>query len=99
MSTELSPTVDSSLSFARPKKYKVILLNDDSTPMEFVIEILVGVFNKTPAEAEKITMQVHNEGKGVAGIYFYETAEQKVFEATNISRANGFPLSLNMEEE
>jgi ATP-dependent Clp protease adaptor protein ClpS len=81
-----------------PGKYKVVLLNDDTTPMEFVISLLCEVFGHNYNTAENITMEVHNKGKGIAGIYFYEMAEQKVHEATTVSRLNGFPLSLRIEE-
>lgn len=99
MSTELASKIDTTFVFKRPKKYKVILMNDDLTPMEFVIEILIGIFNKTPLEAEEITYAVHNNGSGIAGIFSYEVAEQKAHEATAISRNAGFPLSLKLEEE
>ena len=99
MSTHLASKNEISFDFKRPKKYKVILLNDDLTPMEFVVEILLGIFNKTEAEAQQITIAVHNSGSGIAGVYNYEVAEQKAHEATTISRSSGFPLSLKIEEE
>lgn len=99
MSTQLSVTEDTTIGFTTPRKYKVILLNDDSTPMEFVIALLVQVFNKSSSVAEQITLEVHNNGRGIAGIYFYEIAEQKVHEATVASRANGFPLKFKIEKE
>ena len=99
MSTHLAVKDDVTVNFSLPKKYKVILLNDDHTPMAFVIELLVGIFHKSAAEAENITMEVHSNGKGIAGIYYYEVAEQKVFEAVNVSRNAGYPLSLDLEEE
>jgi ATP-dependent Clp protease adaptor protein ClpS len=99
MSTQLSVTEDVTINFKTPNKYKVVLLNDDSTPMDFVVEILMSIFNKSISDAEAVTMEVHTKGKGIAGIYFFEIAEQKVFEATTISRNNGFPLSFKIEEE
>lgn len=96
-SVTLKETVN--IKFDKPKKFKVVLHNDDSTPMAFVIELLVGLFNHDPAKAEDITMEVHTKGKAVAGIYYYEIAEQKSHEATNISRNNGFPLTFSVEEE
>tara|TARA_Y100000389_G_scaffold54081_1_gene49965 strand:- start:169 stop:468 length:300 start_codon:yes stop_codon:yes gene_type:complete len=99
MSTELASKIDTSWIFAHPKKYKVILLNDDLTPMDFVIEILIGIFNKSEAEAHQITLAVHNTGSGIAGIFNYEVAEQKSHEATTVSRSAGFPLTLKVEEE
>jgi|TARA_B110000908_G_scaffold49786_1_gene60828 ATP-dependent Clp protease adaptor protein ClpS len=98
MSTELAVDDDVTIGFDYLKKYKVMLLNDDHTPMEFVMSLLMNIFHKTKAEAENITLVVHNEGKGLAGIYSYEVAEQKVHESTTVSRANGFPLSLKIEE-
>mgnify|MGYP002638765148 FL=1 len=82
-----------------PKKYKVVLHNDNHTPMEFVISLLMEIFGHNEQTANDITMEVHNNGKGIAGIYFFEIAEQKVFEATTVSRAHGFPLVLTVEEE
>jgi len=99
MSTQLSVTEDTTINFTTPSKYKVILLNDDQTPMRFVIELLIAIFNKSAADAEQVTIEVHNTGRGIAGIYFYEIAEQKVHEATLVSRTNGFPLSFKIEEE
>lgn len=99
MSQTHTVTVDKTdIGIDLPKKYKVILLNDDQTPMEFVIGLLCEVFGHNSVVAESITLEVHNTGKGVAGIYHYEIAEQKIFEATTVSRSHGFPLSLDMEE-
>jgi ATP-dependent Clp protease adaptor protein ClpS len=82
-----------------PKKYKVILLNDDVTPADFVIILLITVFKHNQDNAISITTQVHNEGNGVAGIYTYEIAEQKMIDATEMSRSNNFPLQIKVEEE
>lgn len=99
MSQTHTTTVDKTdIGIGMPKKYKVILFNDDQTPVEFVIGLLCEVFGHTTIVAESITMEVHNTGKGIAGIYYYEIAEQKIYEATTASRAHGFPLSLDMEE-
>lgn len=86
------------LNFKRPNKFKVVLHNDDKTPMDFVIDLLQSIFLHTQERAIEITEQVHNEGKGIAGIYYYEIAEQKVAESTIVSRTAGFPLSLDIEE-
>jgi ATP-dependent Clp protease adaptor protein ClpS len=99
MSTELASKIDTTFNFKQPKKYKVVMMNDDLTPMEFVIEILIGIFYKTEAEAQQITFAIHNTGSGIAGVFNYEVAEQKVYETTNISRSAGFPLGLKVEEE
>jgi ATP-dependent Clp protease adaptor protein ClpS len=82
-----------------PKRWKVILLNDDSTPMEFVIGVLIEIFKHTQDTAQDIMLQVHETGSGVAGIYSFEIAEAKAVEATNLSRTNGHPLQIKLEEE
>jgi ATP-dependent Clp protease adaptor protein ClpS len=82
-----------------PKKYKVYLLNDDYTSMEFVIDILMGIFHKSYADAENIMMNVHKKGKGLCGIYTHEIAETKVMQVRVKAKDNGFPLKATMEEE
>ena len=82
-----------------PKRWKVILLNDDTTPMEFVIEILTGIFKHTQETAKEITLEIHNTGSGVAGLYSFEIAEVKAVEATQLARGSGFPLQIKMEQE
>jgi len=84
---------------AEPKNWKVILLNDDSTPMEFVISILVEIFKHTSDTARDIMFQVHETGSGIAGVYSFEIAEAKAVEATHQARSNGFPLQIKLEEE
>ena len=80
-----------------PEKYRVVILNDNSTPMEFVIELLKIIFHHTQEAAVQIMMQVHNNGKGTAGIYTFEVAEQKAMESTQIARTNGHPLGVSVE--
>jgi len=82
-----------------PKKWHVIFLNDDHTPMEFVISILIEIFKHTPETAQHITLQIHESGSGIAGTYSFEIAEIKAVETTNLARANGFPLQIKLEEE
>ena len=82
-----------------PSKYKVVLLNDDYTTMEFVIHVLESVFQKSPAEAYRIMMQVHVKGRGVCGAYTYEIAETKADTVTSMAREAGFPLRASLEEE
>jgi ATP-dependent Clp protease adaptor protein ClpS len=82
-----------------PHRWKVILLNDDHTPMDFVISVLTDVFKHSQETAKEVTLQIHNEGSGVAGVYSYEIAEVKAVETTNLARSNGFPLQIKMEEE
>ena len=83
----------------RPELFKVLLLNDDYTTMDFVVEVLETVFNKAPVEAYRIMMAVHTQGKGLCGVYPYDIAETKVQTVTDLARDNGFPLKATMEPE
>lgn len=80
-----------------PDRYNVIIHNDDLTPMEFVIHLLVEIFNKNLQEARDVTQVVHEQGRGIAGTYNHEIAKQKVHEATAIVRYHGHPLKLTLE--
>lgn len=82
-----------------PSMYRVLLHNDDYTTMEFVVEILILVFNKSPENAVKIMLNVHHKGIGVCGVYSYEISETKVNTVHNLSRQHGFPLKCTMEKE
>jgi len=83
----------------RPPMFKVILLNDDYTPMEFVVELLKTVFHKPHAEATKIMLWVHQNGLGVAGVYPFEVAETKVHMVEELAREAQYPLKCVMEKE
>ena len=83
----------------KPSMYKVLLLNDDYTTMEFVVEVLETVFHKQPAEAFRIMMMVHTQGKGLCGVYPFEVAETKVETVVERAREHGFPLRASMEPE
>lgn len=83
----------------KPSMYKVLLLNDDFTPMEFVVYALERVFRKTHEEATDIMLKVHQDGVGVAGIYTYEIAETKVDQVMAMARQNEHPLQCTMERE
>lgn len=85
--------------FKEPSKYKVIVCNDDVTPVEFVVAMLVSVFNHEERQALNLTLTVHNNGSAVAGIYSFEVAEQKVMDATEMARLNGYPLKVKAEAE
>ena len=82
-----------------PSKYKVVMLNDDTTPMEWVVDVLKVIYNHSQETAETITLQIHNEGSAIVGIYSYEIAEQKTVETINASRDKGFPLNVKLEKE
>lgn len=83
---------------AEPDLYHVILLNDDYTTMEFVVRVLESVFDKGPAEAFRIMMQVHTLGQGVCGIYPWDVAETKVHHVHELAQENGFPLRATIEK-
>ncbi|MEM6537406.1 MAG: ATP-dependent Clp protease adapter ClpS [Pseudomonadota bacterium] len=83
----------------RPSLYKVLLLNDDYTPQEFVVWLLQAIFNKDPEDAVRIMLHVHQNGVGVCGVYTYEVAETKVAQVMEISRRNQHPLQCTMERE
>lgn len=83
----------------KPSLYKVILLNDDYTPMEFVVTILMQVFNKSVEDATTIMLHVHQKGVGVCGVYTYEIAETKVTQVMELARREQHPLQCTMEKE
>jgi ATP-dependent Clp protease adaptor protein ClpS len=87
------------LKTKKPSLYKVFLLNDDYTTMDFVVFVLEKVFRKTPAEAVQIMLHVHKEGVGLAGVYTREIAETKIAEVHERARGNEFPLKCIMEKE
>lgn len=82
----------------RPDMYKVLLLNDDFTPMEFVVEVLQRFFNKSPEDATRIMLHVHQTGVGVCGVYTFEVAETKVAQVMEFSRRHQHPLQCVMEK-
>ena len=83
----------------RPSLYKVLLLNDDYTPQEFVVWLLQAVFKKDADEAVRVMLHVHQNGVGVCGVYTYEIAETKVAQVMELSRRNQHPLQCTMERE
>lgn len=87
------------IELREPPRYRVLLHNDDYTTMEFVIEILIGIFNKSPEEATAIMLAVHQKGLGSCGVYTEEIAETKVAQVHDRARKAGYPLRCSMEEE
>ena len=83
---------------ARPPMYKVIILNDDYTPMDFVVEILKSFFHKSREEASEIMLLVHNTGRGLCGVYTRDVAETKVAQVNDYSRSNEHPLLCTLEQ-
>lgn len=99
MSTSAKIDEKTKIEITPPKLWKVVFLNDDKTPMDFVIELLTAIFKHSETVAKDITLEIHNTGSGIAGVYNYEIAEHKAVEATTLSRASGFPLKIQIEEE
>lgn len=82
-----------------PKNYYVILLNDDFTSMDFVVEVLISIFGHDTKSAVSIMLAIHNEGRGICGVYTYEIAETKVMQVHAFAKSNNFPLHAIIEEE
>lgn len=99
MATHTQHELLNEVSLRYPKKYKVYLLNDDYTSMEFVIDVLMSIFHKSYEQAESIMLEVHKQDRGLCGVYTYEIAETKVSEVIKKAQDNGFPLKATMEEE
>ncbi len=99
MAYELESELDNDLELSEPKKYKVILLNDDYSTMDFVIDILTNVFRKSMEQASQIMLNIHNNGREVCGVYTHEIASTKVAQVRTLARERGFPLKAIMEEE
>ena len=98
---ELEEGVDSEIrdEVREPPMYRVLLHNDDYTTMDFVVEIIMLVFNKSTEEAVNIMLNVHRKGMGLCGVYTYEVSETKVETVHAIAREQGFPLKCTMEKE
>lgn len=83
----------------KPPLYRVVLLNDDYTPMEFVVQVLQKIFSLDRSVATRVMLQVHTRGKGVCGVYTYEIAETKVAQVTALAQRNQHPLLCTLEED
>lgn len=90
--------LDPTTKTARPPLYKVLLLNDDYTPMDFVVHVLKTLFHRPHEDAVRIMLSVHHTGAGICGVYTREVAETKVEEVTLLARANDHPLQCVMEQ-
>jgi ATP-dependent Clp protease adaptor protein ClpS len=99
MSTDVKIDEKITVSLQPPRLWKVVFLNDDKTPMEFVIEVLTAIFKHSSDSAKDITMEIHNTGSAVVGVYTHEIAEQKGIDVTQTARQNGFPLQVTIEPE
>lgn len=95
----IAPEVKERVEVKTPALYKIFLLNDDYTTMDFVVHILESVFRKPKIEATQIMLHIHRNGKGLAGVYTREIAETKVYKVHELSQKNGFPLKCRMEKE
>lgn len=98
MSTDVQIDEKIEQTVKEPQQYRVVFHNDDRTPMEFVVDLLMSIFKHSQETAEQLTLKVHNEGNATVGVYLYEIAESKGVEATTLSRTNGFPLKVTIEE-
>jgi|TARA_R110002074_G_scaffold361545_1_gene534582 ATP-dependent Clp protease adaptor protein ClpS len=98
MSSPTNEAVVEKQRLASPNKYMVIFLNDNVTPMEYVIQVLLAFYGKTTEEANDITVEVHEKGRSIAGMYSYEVAEQKCIETVTDARKHNYPLDVVMEE-
>ncbi len=93
----ISEKMDTELELTAPKQYYVMMHNDDTTPFDFVIEVLVKLFHHEPETATDLAAKIHNDGNAIVGMYYMEIAEQKVEETTRISRNNGLALITTIE--
>lgn len=98
METDTKTIEKSKIKVKKPKNYKVVMHNDDHTTMDFVVYILTDIFNKSVEEANKIMIDVHEKGIGIAGIYSFDIATTKVSMAMSIAAEEGFPFKLTIEE-
>lgn len=98
METNVNTIEKSKIKIKKPKDYKAVMYNDDFTTMEFVVAILMDIFNKKLEEADKIMLDVHKKGKGIAGVYPYDIAISKVTKAVQLAEQEGFPFKLTVEE-
>ena len=94
MGTNIEHELAHDIKIKHPKRYKVLILNDDYTSMDFVVDVLVGIFRKTSVEASKIMMEVHQKGAGIAGIYPYDIGMTKVQEVKRMAKEEKYPPAI-----
>lgn len=99
MATNTDLEVINEILLKEPKKYKVLLLNDDYTVMDFVVDVLMSIFHKSMQEAEAVMLEIHKNDRGLCGVYTHEIAETKVMQVHKKAKESGFPLKAEMEEE
>lgn len=97
-SIETGVLTDDETEIKEPEEYRVILLNDDYTTMEFVVAVIMSVFHKDLFEATRVMLDVHKKGRGVVGVYTYDIAATKIGKVHAMARENGFPLKCIMEK-
>ena len=91
--------LDLALELEEPQMFKVLLHNDDYTSMDFVVEVLIGIFHKTHAQAEQIMLQIHEKDKAICGVYSFEIAQTKAEQVKQLAKQNEFPLLATIEED
>lgn len=96
---KIEEEIDLALDLQEPQMYRVLLHNDDYTSMDFVVEVLMDIFHKTPQEAEYIMLQIHEKERAICGVYTFEIAQTKVQQVKQRAKQNEFPLLATMEED
>ena len=96
---DIEEELDLALALEEPKMFKVLLHNDDYTSMDFVIEVLIGIFHKSQAQSEEIMLQIHEKGKAICGVYSFEIAQTKAQQVKTKAKQNEFPLLATIEED
>ena len=91
--------LDYATELEEPKMFKVLLHNDDYTSMDFVVEVLMGIFRKNYSQAEQLTMEIHEKQKAICGVYTFEIASTKVQQVKQLAKQNEFPLLATFEED
>lgn len=96
---KIEEELDLALELEEPKMFKVLLHNDDYTSMDFVVDVLMGIFHKTLAQAEQIMLQIHEKERAVCGVYSFEIAQTKAEQVKQRAKQNEFPLLATIEED